>query len=60
MDKNQPIDTAREPVDTTGDAEFMDTGILREDVETGAYEPCKDVACQLPHPHPPKEKEEKS
>jgi len=30
MDKNQPMDVAKEPVDLNDDAAFMDTGVLHE------------------------------
>ena len=42
MDKT--TDTANEPVDSTDDGDFMDTGVL--------HERCTDVSCQLTHPHP--------
>ena len=30
MDEKKPLETAAEPVDTTDDGEFMDTGVLHE------------------------------
>ena len=62
MEQNQQIDTASEPVDVTGDAEFMDTGVLYEDDDKASsgerktWPPhCGDAACKLDHPHAPQE-----
>jgi len=63
MGQNQQFDTASEPVDVTGDAEFMDTGVLYEDDDKASsgdrktWPVCTDKACTLEHPHAPVKKE---